>query len=260
MPREARVQSPTNYYHVMMRGINKENIFKKEEQKRFFATTLKSQSEDELIEIAAYCLMDNHVHLVIKADLSNLAIAIKRINIKYAMKFNHQEDRVGHVFQDRFKSEAILDDNHLLQVIRYVHNNPTKAKIVKLPCDYKWSSYNEYLNRNNIISYKQKEFVLRYISNNINKFVEFHKAKDINEYLDLKEDIEKVRLEKGQEIIQRYLKRKGIIDPNHIIQDADYLDEIIKDLLHSSKLSHRQIAKLLGISNSIVHKVNLDRK
>ena len=79
MPRQARAQSPTNYYHVMMRGINRESIFIKKNQKKIFIKALKKQLDDGLIEISAYCLMDNHVHLVIKADLCDLSNAIKRI-------------------------------------------------------------------------------------------------------------------------------------------------------------------------------------
>ncbi|MEA4962437.1 transposase, partial [Lutispora sp.] len=67
MPRQARIESPTDYYHIMMRGTNRENIFNKDEQKRFFLDSLKKQEEDQLIDIAAYCVMDNHVHIVVKA-------------------------------------------------------------------------------------------------------------------------------------------------------------------------------------------------
>ncbi len=130
MSRQARIQSPTDYYHVMMRGNNRESIFGKDEQKRFFLESLKMQGEDQTIDIVAYCIMDNHVHIVVKANIIDLAKAIKRINIKYAMNFNQKRDRIGHVFQDRFKSEAIEDDKYLIQAIRYIHNNPVAAKMV----------------------------------------------------------------------------------------------------------------------------------
>jgi len=93
MPRQARVQSPTNYYHIMLRGNNRENTFSKDKQKRLFLDCLKKQEEEQLIEVAAYCLMDNHVHIVIKAEFDNLGKAIRGINIKYAMSFNLQQNR-----------------------------------------------------------------------------------------------------------------------------------------------------------------------
>jgi len=76
--------------------------------------------------------------------------------------YNLQQNRIGHVFQDRYRSEIITDDKYLLQVIRYVHNNPVNAKIVKSPENYIWSSYTEYINENIIIRYQQKRFILGY--------------------------------------------------------------------------------------------------
>ena len=257
MSRQARIQSPTDYYHVMMRGNNRESIFSKDEQKRFFLESLKMQDEDRLIDIVAYCIMDNHVHIVVKANVFDLAKAIKRINIKYAMNFNQKRDRIGHVFQDRFKSEAIEDDKYLIQVIRYIHNNPVAAKMAKSPRDYHWSSYNEYINKNIIIGSQQKDFVLEYFSSNLEQFQEFHKQKDNNEYLEIKEDIENERLEQAQGVISEYFEQRGLIDAKQVIKNPVYLEEIIQNLLKGSRLTHRQIANLLGISNNVVHKANL---
>ncbi len=257
MPRQARVQSPTNYYHIMLRGNNRENIFSKDEQKRLFLDCLKKQEEEQLIEVAAYCLMDNHVHIVIKAELNNLAKAIKGINIKYAMSFNLQQNRIGHVFQDRYRSEIITDDKYLLQVIRYVHNNPVKAKIVKSPEEYVWSSYTEYINENVLIKYQQKKFILGYFSDNQDQFAEFHRQKDDNEYMDMKEDIGKERLDRGQKIIETYFREKGLRERRQVIKNQVYLEELIQNLIKDSRLTHRQIANLLEISNSAVHKASL---
>lgn len=258
MPRQARTQSPTDYYHIMMRGNNREYIFNKDEQKRFFLDTLKSQEEDNMIDIIAYCIMDNHVHMVVKSGILDLTKAIKSINIKYAMKYNQQRDRIGHVFQDRYKSETIKDEKYLLQVIRYIHNNPIKAKMVKSLDDYNWSSYNEYINQNTIIKSQQKQFILGYFSNNISHFIKFHKQKDDNEYLEIKEDQETYRLEHAQEIISTYFKEKGLTEAKEVIKNPVYLEGIIQELLKRSKLTHRQISSILGISKSIVHKVSAD--
>ncbi len=84
----------------MLRGNNRESIFSKDEQKRLFIDCLKKQEEEQLIEFAVYCLMDNHVHIVVKAELNNLVKAIKEINIKYAMSLNLQKNIIGHIFQD----------------------------------------------------------------------------------------------------------------------------------------------------------------
>ncbi|MDF2519997.1 MAG: transposase like protein [Clostridia bacterium] len=257
MPRQARNFSPTGYYHVMMRGNNRENIFNRNEQKADFLNCIIKQEEDLLIDIAAYCLMDNHVHIVIKAELSDLAKAIKSTNIKYAMKFNFCGDRVGHVFQDRYKSEIITDEKYLLQVIRYIHNNPVKAKMVKSCSDYQWSSYNEYMNENLTIGTQQKDFILGYFSNSLSQFAEFHKQYDINEYLEIDEDLQKSRLERGQEIISKYFEETGLIDRKQVLKNPAYLEGITNKLLQESKLSHSQISNLLGVSKSTVHRINL---
>jgi len=259
MPRQARDKSPTKYYHIMMRGNNREKIFITDEQKRFFLDLLKKQKENQLIDVAAYCLMDNHIHVAVKADPVNLAKSIKSINIRYAMNFNGKGDRVGHVFQDRYKSETIINDDYLLQVIRYIHNNPVKAKMVKYFGEYNWSSYNEYIKDNPIVEMQQKQFILNYFCNDIGKFIEFHKQKDNKEFMDVKEDIVKERFERAQEIIEEYFSKKGLIDAKQVIRNHVYLEEIIQSLLKESRLTHRQIAGLLGVSNNIVHDVSLCR-
>jgi len=243
----------------MMRGNNRENIFVADEQKRFFLESLKRQEENQLIDIAAYCFMDNHVHIVIKAVPSDLSKAIKSINIRYAMNFNGKRDRIGHVFQDRYKSEAIIDDKYLLQAIRYIHNNPIKAKMVKSLEDYYWSSYNEYVKEGSIIKSQQREFILGYFSNDVGQFIAFHKQKDNQEYMEIKEDILKNRIEQAQEIISVYFSEKGLVEAKQFNRNAVYTEEMVQRLLIKSKLTHRQIANLLGVSNNTVHNVSMQR-
>ncbi len=255
MARQARLQSPTDYYHVMMRGNNKEKIFARDDLKVYFLDCLAQQYEEGLLDIAAYCIMNNHVHIVAKANLENLSKGLKAINTKYAMRFNFQNDRIGHVFQGRYKSEVVANEIYLLNVIRYVHNNPIKAKLVNEPHAYKWSSFNEYIKVNTIISSYQKEFVIS-CYNSIDKFMEFHKEIDNNEYLDTLEEIEEHRLNIAQKIISDYFRDNGINEINEIIKNAIHLEKLIKLLLTHSKLSQRQIAKLLNINHGWVFEVN----
>ena len=257
MVRQARIQSPTDYYHIMMRGNNRESIFRYQSQKIFFLELLEEQKKEGSIYIAAYCIMDNHVHIIIKGELPNISKAIGVINTKYAIRFNNQSERIGHVFQERYKSEVITDDTYLLQVIRYVHNNPVSAKMVRSPNDYRWSSYREYLKEDIIVNKEQKDFVLGCYGS-INQLIEFHKEKDDQEYLEIKEDIEQYREDKAKEIISMYLKEKGINETEIFNLDSIYLDEAIMILLKRSKLSHRQIGELLKISSSKVHRINKD--
>lgn len=258
MARQARIHSPTNYYHIMARGNNREYIFNNPIYKRYYLEVLKEQVEEGLIEIAAYCIMDNHIHIVVEADMINLTKAMKSINIRFAMKINKQNNRVGHVFQDRYKSEVIYNDSHLQQVIRYVHNNPIKAKVSKTLDQYKWSSFNEYISTNEVINENQRRLVLSYYSNDVKKFINFHKEVDYNEYLEIKEDIETQRLDQAQNIIQNYFNQHGISETKEISKNPHHLEMIIKNLLEKSKLSHRKIADLLEINRGDVHRVRVE--
>lgn len=257
MARQARTISPTDYYHVIMRGNNRTSIFSNHSQKQYFRDLLKEQKEECLLEIAGYCIMDNHVHIAVKADLDNLTKSMKSVNIRYAMRYNREKEQIGHVYQDRYKSEVIHNENILSLVIRYIHNNPVKAKIVNHPGDYKWSSYNEYFNNSNdnLIDISQREFVLE-LNNGISNFKEFHKLEDQNEYLEINEDRDKNRIDKAMKILGKYIDIEDRNSINNLKQDIKLQDEIIKNLLENSNLSHRKIAEILDVTSSKVHYIS----
>ncbi len=146
MPRYQRKQSPTRTYHIMLRGNEKKDIFLDNNDRIKFLETLRRMKEDESYYLYAYCLMTNHVHLLLAENNDSLSRVMKRVGVSYAYYFNHKYERVGHLFQDRFKSEIIDTDAYLRSASRYIHNNPVKAKIVKSAGEYKWSSYNSYIN------------------------------------------------------------------------------------------------------------------
>ncbi len=119
MSRMARQESPTGYYHILMRGNNRNWIFKKNQYKLDFLEMLEEQEKEERIEVFAWCIMDNHVHLILKADIYQLSLAIKKINVKFAMRYNLNERTVGHVFQDRFKSQ-VIDNEEDLEILKFI--------------------------------------------------------------------------------------------------------------------------------------------
>ncbi len=174
MPRLARLKSPTNIYHIMIRGINREYIFRSDAEKGRYLEILKDIKYNSDFKIYAYVLMDNHVHLLIKEDSIDIGIIMKRIGIRYAAWYNKNHDRIGHLFQDRFKSEAIIDDGQLLITLRYILQNPVKAGICKATSAYRWSSYGDSLCGNNLID---ADFILQMFSkdenNQINEFKNF---------------------------------------------------------------------------------------
>ena len=128
MSRQARQQSNSNFYHIMLRGINRQNIFEDDDDRRRFIDTAFRFSEETQAKIHAWCLMSNHVHLLIYSEIIP-DMFIKKLSCSYVPYFNKKYDRIGHLFQDRYKSETITDESYLLGVVRYIHRNPQKAGI-----------------------------------------------------------------------------------------------------------------------------------
>lgn len=152
MARTARKKSTTGIYHIMLRGNNKEVLFYEDEDYQKVLKTIKYCIEKSGIEIYAYCIMPNHIHLLIKEGAEPLEVTFKRFGCKFVYWYNMKYKRVGHLFQDRFKSEAVEDDSYFLTVLRYIHNNPVKACLSKKPEDYDYSSYNSYFKKNEFVS------------------------------------------------------------------------------------------------------------
>ena len=144
MPRCARVKSESGFYHVIAKGSGGQNLFEGVYDYRAFLELLAKACEKGGVSVIAYCLMSNHVHLLLEDAEGRLGEVMKSVLTGYAQRFNKLGDRVGHVFQQRFKSQPIEDEGYLLRAIRYIHNNPAKAGICAAR-DYPWSSYHEYV-------------------------------------------------------------------------------------------------------------------
>ena len=144
MPRTARKTAESGIYHVMLRGINRQNIFEEPEDYRKMIWILGRIKEKSGFELYAYCLMSNHMHLLIKEVKEPIGESVRRVADKYVYWFNIKYERTGHLFQDRFKSEPVEDDSYFLTVLRYIHYNPIKAGLAASPRDYEYSSYTEY--------------------------------------------------------------------------------------------------------------------
>ena len=153
MPRKARIHSTTGIYHVMLRGINGQDLFREKDdfisfQKRLFQLSHpkdeKGEPTDPFCHIYAYCLMTNHVHLMLRPLGKDLSEVIRSLAVSYARYYNNVMSRRGYLFQDRFRSEPVEDFNYLITLFRYIHQNPLKAGLVSDVDDYCWSSWHEY--------------------------------------------------------------------------------------------------------------------
>ena len=130
----------------MARGVNRQPIFEGEDDYAKFIEVLRGCKDAGHFELFAYCLMENHFHLVLRpSDHEPLETVFRRIGGRYVVWFNRRYGRVGHLFQDRFKSEPVEDDAYFLSVVRYVVQNPVVAGICASPFDYRHSSASEYL-------------------------------------------------------------------------------------------------------------------
>lgn len=140
MPRRPRQLAESGVYHVVLRGVNRDAVFLEDEDFERFLSVLRAVRDATGCRVLAYCLMTNHVHLVLRTTDEPVGLVLKRLGIRYAGWFNRKYGRVGHFFQDRFVSRPVEDDAYLLTVLRYVWNNPVKAGICERPQDYRWSS------------------------------------------------------------------------------------------------------------------------
>ena len=149
--RTARKQSEADIYHVVTRGTGQQIIFEDDEDHVQFLRFLEAETKEGDFELYAWCLMSNHVHLLVHATLEAMALRMRRLLSAYATYFNKKNARVGHLFQDRFRSEPVNDDAYLITLVRYIHQNPVKAGIADVD-RYQWSSYREFLTGGEICS------------------------------------------------------------------------------------------------------------
>lgn len=141
MSRPLRIQYPGALYHVMSRGNAYQDIYLNDLDRRVFLQNLEQCIASHNLICHAYCLMGNHYHLLLETPDGNLSAAMRDINGNYTQRFNARHKRIGHVLQGRYKVFVVEKNLYLLEVARYIVNNPVAAKLVEHPKDWKWSSY-----------------------------------------------------------------------------------------------------------------------
>lgn len=246
MPRQARKQSESGIYHVMLRGINRQNIFEDEEDREKFLQTLGYYKAISEYKVFAYCLMSNHIHLLIRIEKEPLDRVIKRIAGSYVYWYNWKYRRCGHLFQDRFKSEPVEEDEYFLTVLRYIHQNPVKGNLCKSVKDYRYSSYGEYFKESELVDI---EFCLGIVS--CEQFIKLN-----NEYvdtvcLDLEDNEFRLTDEEARKIILKISKCKNITEFQGL--ELKKRDNCLR-LCREKGISIRQLSRLTGVSFNIIRK------
>jgi REP element-mobilizing transposase RayT len=248
MPRLARVKSITGIYHIMLRGIDKRDIFLEDEDRIKFLENINNAKEFGNFEIYGYCLMDNHVHMLIKEN-EEIGISIKRITVGYVGWHNKKYERTGHLFQNRYLSEPVTTEGYLLTVLRYIHQNPVKAKMVNNAEDYRWSSYYNYY-----LFYNDQNTM---IDGNLIKTY-FNTIEEFNKYMNKNNDDEclenKIKINCNDNTLIEIISREYDIT-NLLELSMDEKNKIIKDIYNKKGASIRQLSRILGLGKTIVEKI-----
>ncbi len=169
MPRPLRIEYENAWYHVMNRGGGYRDIYTKKKHREIFLNVLAESVQQFGIEIHAYCLMDNHYHLLVMTPRSNLSRAMRHINGVYTQRFNKEEKTDGPLFRGRYKAILVQKDSYLLQVSRYIHLNPQVPFLEK----YLWSSYPGYLDKKRKELWLKTNEILSMVNNKVSSYRKF---------------------------------------------------------------------------------------
>ena len=249
MPRAARKKSKSGIYHVMLRGINRQTIFQDEEDCEKYLSSIEECKAISGFTLYAYCLMGNHIHLLLQENKEPLEMIFKRIGARYVFWYNWKYGRSGHLFQDRYKSEAVEDDSYFLAVLRYIYQNPVKAKICRKPEDYKWSSYQSFGKEETLADHGR---ILQMVT--ADQFKTYVETPVEEQFLNLTED-KRPNDQEAAKIIKAICKIKQLTEFQSLMPEkqAVYIAAI-----HKKGCSIRQIERLTGVSKARIERMLQD--
>jgi putative transposase len=185
MARPLRIEYPGAWYHVMNRGRRSESIFLDEEDYGLFVDLLIEVSEIFKVNVAAYCLMKTHYHILLQTPDGNISRCMRHLNSLYTQRYNRKHGCDGQLFRGRYKSILVCDDSHLLQLVRYIHKNPVRAGLVKDISDYDWSSHKGYLSYGKQWNWLYKDHIFSMITpkkrGRLKPFIDFMEEDDSEE-------------------------------------------------------------------------------
>ncbi|MCF2684177.1 transposase [Faecalicatena contorta] len=248
MPRKPRQESSTEFYHITSRGINKFPIFSKNLERSRFLNIIRDSISQYNIKIFAYCVMSNHFHLLMRAPIEELSAFMARILSVYAVYYNQKHNRVGYVFDGRFRSQCIEDESYFFNCLRYIHLNPIKANMCKSIDNYRYSSFKEFISppHSGIIHPIAFEIIDKHFES-IEHFKSFHTFSTDKVFIDLPED----------ELLQRKAIATTLLYNMHrdldipVIEILDNIpsrkmyDTLIKDFFNISMHQAENIRKLI---------------
>ena len=239
----------SSFYHVMVQGINKEYIFKKDQYIKKYKEIIKEKLYKSNVIVLAYCIMNNHAHILIYTEKSQyLGKYMQRLNTTYSNYYNRMEKRIGYVFRDRYMTQDILSKKQLYNCLVYIHHNPVKAKIVDKPYKYNYSSYNEFLEKKDIINDDSIRLIFENDIEWKETFDKIHKNYSDKNFLDVKEKEIKA-------IVEEYEKKYNI-KIGEIRNNKTILKSFIKKSREETDVTLIELAEILNISKSTVANYN----
>ncbi|QDR81094.1 transposase [Sporomusa termitida] len=243
MSRQARQLSETGFYHVIFRGINHQHLFEEDADFQYLLQALKTLKKTMNFEIHAYCLMSNHVHLLMKEqEPGDISMIMKRILTKYAMYFNQKYQRSGALIASRYKSVPVKVDEYFITLIRYIHQNPLKANLVEKLEDYAFSSYWEYLHGSDWVN---TELSLSMIGKN--EWLELHRVLGDEAF-----EVSGQASLSDNQVRQKILQVTKGREPHEIVSWSKPERNAVIKQLKAAGVSIRQIERETGISRGIV--------
>lgn len=253
MPRKPREKSPSGIYHVIIRGCNKQVIFEEKRDYQFFLRLLNTSRSKFNIEIYAYCLMSNHVHLLINEGDHNISKPFRHICTAYAMKFNKKYQRVGHLFQDRFKSKPVTNMSYFFNALAYIHRNPIEISRTTDFKTYPWSSYNEYFLKEKICNTKFSKDVYNGSSKEYSQYMTNKHSKPID---DDDDPVMKFEFRLSDDEVKALIAQLSGLKHTFDLQklEKSLRDHVIKKC-KEKKISLRQLERLTGISLGVLRKI-----
>ena len=230
----------------MMRGINRQIIFEDNGDRHYFLTVLKGCKELSGFKLHAFCLMSNHIHFLIEPAEEPLDLVFKRIGTRYAVWYNRKYQRVGHLFQDRFKSENVETDQYFMTVLRYILQNPAKAGIETHPGNYRWSSFLAYENESGSIT--DTEYALRLFGDR-DTLIDFVKQTNEDVVMDEENIPWYLRDDQAKEVMARISHCATLPEFQQLA--PEHQKEYVRKM-YLEKMSMNQISRLTGMPKTTV--------
>jgi len=245
MSRKPRVLGPSGFYHVTLRGIDGLKILEGQREKLYFLKVLQRMGKEGEYSIHAYCLMNNHAHLLLKTGNIPLAKSMKRITVSFVYYYNKLHNRSGPLLNDRYHSSVIKDEVQLLVCARYIHNNPIKAGIVDKPEAYPWSSYRYYLGLDSI---SPIPITTQEILNLFHPRTD-HAIADLKAFTEIEDKPITV-----QDCVEEILRQEHVSQEEIKKLPRQRRDSIIRKILAQSGARAKDISNLLGLSTTVIYK------